>query len=209
MTTTEIPEAPSPTSRTVTKESVEPLVTAAKTGDRDAVRELLQVLEPVMVRYCRMRMGGRDLSYLSADDVAQEVCIALVKILPSYEERGGSFLHLGLAIAANKVADAFRAVARDRSQPVPDPPETRSAPNEPESHALRSELALRLDRLMSALPPTHREVLTLRFGAGLSATETGAALGISPGNVRARHHRAIVRLRAMVEPDDFWTAAGH
>jgi RNA polymerase sigma-70 factor (ECF subfamily) len=187
----------------ITKEALDPLVAAAKTGDPDAVRALLQVIKPVAVRYCRVRMGVRDLSYLSADDVAQEICIAVVKILPGYEDRGGSFLHLVLAIAANKVADAYRAIARDRSEPVPEPPETRAASNEPENHALRRDLTLRLGRLVATLPRNHREVLTLRVMVGLTATETGAALGISPGNVRARHHRALLRLRTIVKPEEF------
>ncbi|KFU75952.1 RNA polymerase sigma factor SigD [Amycolatopsis lurida NRRL 2430] len=193
---------PRPSGR-LTKETLDPLVAAAKTGDPDAVDALLAVVKPMLVRYCRARMGGRDLSYLSADDVAQEACLAVFKLLPAYEDRGGSFVYLVRAIAANKVADAFRVVSRDRSDPVPELPEAGSVRDEPESHVLGVDLGTRLGRFVARLPKLQREVLTLRIVVGLSATETAAALGLTPGNVRVKQHRALVKLRELVKDEDF------
>jgi RNA polymerase sigma-70 factor (ECF subfamily) len=187
----------------LTKEDLDPLVQEAAGGNPAAVHALLQMIEPVVVRYCRARMGGRDLSYLSADDVAQEVCLAVLKALPDYQDRGGSFLYLVHAIAANKVADAYRAVARDRSEPVPELPERPLAGNEPETHALHLDLGARLGRLLAQLPRVQQEILALRIAVGLSATETAEALGISAGNVRVTQHRALGRLRAMIQDEDF------
>ncbi|WP_370971737.1 RNA polymerase sigma factor ShbA [Amycolatopsis sp. cg9] len=194
---------PRPSGR-LTKEDLDPLVKDAGEGNPAAIHSLLQMIEPVVVRYCRARMGGRDLSYLSADDVAQEVCLAVLKALPDYQDRGGSFLYLVHAIAANKVADAYRAVARDRSEPVPELPERPLvAGNEPESHALHLDLGARLGRLLASLPRVQQEILTLRIAVGFSAQETAEALGISPGNVRVTQHRALTRLRGMIGDDEF------
>ncbi|WP_181771594.1 RNA polymerase sigma factor ShbA [Amycolatopsis pittospori] len=188
----------------MTREVLDPLVVAAKTGDPAAVDALLAVVKPALVRYCRARMGGRDLSYLSADDVAQEVCLAVFKMLPAYEDRGGSFIYLVRAIAANKVADAFRAISRDRSDPVPELPEAGPVHNEPEDHMLGVDLGARLGRLVATLPKMQQEVLTLRIVVGLSATETAEALGLTPGNVRVKQHRALLKLRELAqEEDDF------
>jgi len=187
----------------LTKEDLDPLVKDAGEGNPAAVHTLLKMIEPVVVRYCRARMGGRDLSYLSADDVAQEVCLAVLKALPDYQDRGGSFLYLVHAIAANKVADAYRAVARDRSEPVPELPERPLGGNEPETRALSLDLGARLGRLLATLPRVQQEILTLRIAVGLSATETSEALGISPGNVRVTQHRALTRLRGMISDDEF------
>jgi RNA polymerase sigma-70 factor (ECF subfamily) len=180
------------------KERIDPVVAAARDGDPDAVQALLQLIKPMAVRYCRARIGGRDLSYLSADDVAQEVCLAVLKVLPNYQDRGGSFLYLVRAIAANKVADAFRSVARDRSKPVPELPDRPLGGNEPENHVLELDLGARLGRLLALLPPLHREILSLRIIAGLSANETAEALGISAGNVRITQFRALTKLRGMI-----------
>ncbi|MFK0248393.1 RNA polymerase sigma factor ShbA [Amycolatopsis azurea] len=192
--------APRP-SGLLTKDMLDPLVMAAKTGDPDAVHALLAVVKPMLVRYCRARMGGRDLSYLSADDVAQEVCLAVFKMLPVYEDRGGSFLYLVRAIAANKVADAFRVVSRDRSDPVAELPEAGSARNEPENHMLGVDLGARLGRLVARLPMSQREVLTLRIVVGMTAGETAAALGLTPGNVRVKQHRGLVKLRELMKEE--------
>jgi RNA polymerase sigma-70 factor (ECF subfamily) len=186
----------------LTKEDLDPLVRDAGDGNPAAVRNLLQMIRPVVVRYCRARLGGRDLSYLSADDIAQEVLLAVIKALPDYQDRGGSFLYLVHAIAANKVADAYRAVSRDRSDPVPELPERPLVENGPESHALHLDLGARLGKLVSTLPRVQQEILALRIAVGLSATETAEALGISPGNVRVTQHRALTRLRGMVSRDD-------
>ncbi|WP_084628271.1 RNA polymerase sigma factor ShbA [Amycolatopsis nigrescens] len=190
-----------PRGQRLTKEQLAPLVRDAADQNPAAVQALLQTLMPVVVRYCRARMGGRDLSYLSADDVAQEVCLAVLKALPAYQDRGGSFLYLVHAIAANKVADAYRLVSRDRSEPVPELPERPLADNEPEKHALALDLGERLTGLLSCLPQLQQEILALRIAVGLSANETAEALGISPGNVRVTQHRAITKLRTVVRPD--------
>ncbi|MFD4198519.1 MULTISPECIES: RNA polymerase sigma factor ShbA [Amycolatopsis] len=180
------------------KDVLDPVVAAARRGDERAVHTLMTLVKPVVARYCRARMGGRDLSYLSADDVAQEVCLAVVKALPGYEDRGGSFLFLVRAIAANKVADAYRLVSRDRSEPVAELPENGTVWRDPEEHVLTLDLGRRLNGLLARLPPAQREVLALRVVAGLSTAETAQSMGITPGNVRISQHRALTRLRRMI-----------
>jgi RNA polymerase sigma-70 factor (ECF subfamily) len=182
----------------LTKEDLDPVVALARTGDPEAIQALLRLIKPTVARYCRARIGGRDLSYLSADDVAQEVLLAVLKVLPGYQDRGGSFLYLVRAIAANKVADAFRSVARDRSKPVSELPDRPLGGNEPENHVLEMDLGARLGRLMAALPPLHQAILSLRVVVGLSANETAEALGISAGNVRITQYRALTKLRGMI-----------
>ncbi|MEV6832093.1 RNA polymerase sigma factor ShbA [Amycolatopsis sp. NPDC051102] len=182
------------------KERLDPVVAAARDGDPDAVQALLRLIKPMVVRYCRARIGGRDLSYLSADDVAQEVCLAVLKVLPNYQDRGGSFIYLVRAIAANKVADAFRAVARDRSKPVQELPDRPLEGSNPETHMLDLDLGARLGGLLALLPPLHREILSLRIVSGLSAQETAEALGISVSHVRITQFRALAKLRGLV-PD--------
>jgi RNA polymerase sigma-70 factor (ECF subfamily) len=54
--------------------------------------------------------------------------------------------------------------------------------------------------LLEVLPPSHRDVLLLRVAVGLTAEETGRALGMSAGAVRVTQHRALNRLRRTVDP---------
>jgi RNA polymerase sigma-70 factor (ECF subfamily) len=182
------------------RDDLAPLIREAGNGNSGAVAELLHMIGPVVVRYCRARMGGRDLSYFYADNVAQDVCVAVLKALPDYQDRGGSFLYLVHAIAAEKVADAQGTGDGDGPASVPlEGPVGESGPN---GHALHLDLGARLGKLVATLPPVQQEILALRIAVGLSASETAEALGVSAGNVRVTQHRALTRLRSMVSRDD-------
>lgn len=185
----------------LTKEDLDPLVEEAGAGNPAAIHDLLRMIEPVVVRYCRARMGGRDLSYLSADDVAQEVCLAVLAALPAYQDQGRPFLAFVYGIAQHKVADAHRAAARNRAEPVRDLPELPAAGDEPESNAIALELNTRLNKILGMLPVQWREVVVLRVVVGLSATETADALGMTPGAVRVTQHRALSRLRPLLQAE--------
>jgi RNA polymerase sigma-70 factor (ECF subfamily) len=57
----------------------------------------------------------------------------------------------------------------------------------------------RLERCLEQLPERERSVLVMTFYDDRAADEVGAALGLSPGNVRVIRHRGIERLRLCVE----------
>lgn len=165
-------------------------------GDRRAVERLLAQVRPLVVRYCRARVGRQERSFASADDVAQEVCLAVLTALPSYRDQGRPFLAFVYGIAAHKVADAHRAAARNRSEPVADVPDEPDEQAGPEQRAMRGELSGEMAELLKVLPPKQREIVVLRVVVGLSAEETADAVGSTPGAVRVAQHRALTRLRA-------------
>jgi RNA polymerase sigma-70 factor (ECF subfamily) len=57
----------------------------------------------------------------------------------------------------------------------------------------------RLESCLEHLPERERSVLIMTFYDDRPADEVGAALGLSPGNVRVIRHRGIERLRRCVE----------
>jgi RNA polymerase sigma-70 factor (ECF subfamily) len=160
----------------------------------DAIEALLRQLRPAIVRYCRARLartGSHD-----EDDVAQEVCLALLSALPSYRDTGRPFGAFVFAIAAHKVADAARCAARS-PLPVPVLPDLPDRGLGPEEIAVAGVDARRARILLASLPDGQRRLLLLRVVAGLSAEDTGYVLDMSPGAVRVAQHRALVRLRAL------------
>jgi RNA polymerase sigma-70 factor (ECF subfamily) len=176
------------------------LVMQAMAGDRDAVARLLEVIRPLVARYCRGRLGPVDRSYLSADDVAQEVCLAVLTALPNYRVQGKPFLAFVYGIAAHKVIDAHRAVSRGRTDPVADVPDSVEIGAGPEQRVLHGELSAQLRALLDELPEKQREILVLRIVVGLSAEETAEIVGASPGAVRVAQHRALGKLRKNIPP---------
>jgi RNA polymerase sigma-70 factor, ECF subfamily len=160
---------------------------------------------PAIVRYCRARLVSAGVrtrtGSLDEDDVAQEVCLALVSALPSYRDMGRPFGAFVFAIAAHKVADAARGAARaPRPVPVlPDLPDRCPGPEE----ALLKNVDARIARaLLASLPTAQRRLLLLRVVAGLSAEDTGYVLDMSPGAVRVAQHRALARLRTLATHED-------
>jgi RNA polymerase sigma-70 factor (ECF subfamily) len=177
---------------------LESLLRAAVAGEPRARDRLLAEIHPLVLRYCRARLGRQETLMGSADDVAQEVCLAVVNALPGYTLRGLSFRAFVYGIAAHKVTDAFRAIGRNRAEPVADIPDAPLAHDGPEYHLLQVELTERLGALLHLLTPRQREVLVLRIAVGLSAEETAQAVGSTPGAVRVTQHRALNRLRRKV-----------
>jgi RNA polymerase sigma-70 factor (ECF subfamily) len=171
------------------------LVGAAVDGDLGAVEGVLRWIHPLVVRYCRVRVGVQDKAFTSADDVAQEVCFAVLRALPSYRDQGRPFLAFVYGIAAHKVADARRSAARNRAKPVPEIPDTPNLADGPEQQAMHSESVGRVTKLLDTLSGKQREILVLRVVMGLSAEETAKAVGSTAGAVRVAQHRALDQLR--------------
>ena len=143
------------------------LVSAAVQGDPAAVQSVLRWIAPLVVRYCRARVGRGERTFASADDVAQEVCLAVLTALPGYRDQGRPFLAFVYGIAAHKVADAHRSAARNRAEPVPEIPDCPASAEGPEQQALQGELAEQMTRLLGTMPDKQREILVLRVVVGL------------------------------------------
>jgi RNA polymerase sigma-70 factor (ECF subfamily) len=151
------------------------LTALAARGQSAAIDLLLRQIRPMVVRYCRARLGQVSGHYQVADDVAQEVCMA---------------------------ADARRVAARLAipTEQLPDGPDDQPGPEETVVADLEAQ---RARALLARLPDHQRDLLALRVLTGLSAQETGEALGMSAGAVRVAQHRALARLRAIAAEECF------
>jgi RNA polymerase sigma-70 factor, ECF subfamily len=172
------------------------LVRLAVRGHPGATEVLLERIRPMVVRYCRARLGRITGHYYVADDVAQEVCLAVLAALPRYRDMGRPFASFVFGIASHKVADAVRNASRLAVpyEDLPDGPDERPGPEETVVACIEAE---RTRALLAQLPHHLRELLILRVVTGLSAEETGNVLGMSAGAVRVAQHRALARLRVL------------
>lgn len=168
----------------------------ARSGDRAAQEKLLGAVLQVALRYARARLGTYPAAAEIAADVAQEVGVAVLTALPSYDDRGAPFEAFVYRIASHKVADAQRAHAR---APVTadhiESPLFDAHVASAETHVVDRDEANRAWDLLDTLPDRQREVLVLRVAVGLSAQETADALGMTAGSVRVTQHRALGELR--------------
>jgi RNA polymerase sigma-70 factor, ECF subfamily len=174
------------------------LVARAGAGDEEARSAVLALIRPGVARYCRARLGRFGGGYDAADDVAQDVCLAVLSALPRFRDQGRPFSAFVFGIAAHKVADAQRAAMRGRVVTPMDTLPDRPDPNPgPEQQALASDLARRLSSLLDRLTEPQRELVVLRVAVGLTAEEVGAVLGMTAAAVRVAQSRALQRLRTL------------
>jgi RNA polymerase sigma factor (sigma-70 family) len=98
-------------------------------------------------------------------------------------------------IARNTAYDELRR--RGRTEPVADPEEGR-----PPAGDSTAEVAVRRAALADALgrlSREERELVALKFEAGLANADIGTVLGITETNVGTRLSRAVAKLRAAME----------
>jgi len=169
------------------------LVPHAVDGSRRALQKVLRIIHPQVLRYCRGRIGGG--RQPTAEDVAQEICLAVATSIGSYEDKGRPFMAYVYGIAFNKVTDAHRALGRDKSTPTEEIPEDSAREATPEEWALEADGSNRMRALLDTLSDKAKNIVILRVFNGLSAEETAAIVGSTPGAVRVAQHRALAQLR--------------
>ena len=174
-------------------QSERPLVDAAKTGDEQALSELYLLYFPRVYRYILARTGNQH----DAEDLAEEVFMRVLEAIDRFQWREAPFSAWLFRIAHNAVISQRRKeTARGRSGPLIDGlPVDSAGPEElVESRMVLNEVLEAAQRL----PEAQRQVIALRFTAGLSVAETAQAMGKGEGNVKVIQHKAIVKLREMM-----------
>lgn len=169
------------------------LVEAAQRGSQDALAALYEHYFPRVYRYVAARLGGGE----DAEDVTEEIFLRIISNLGSFTWRGLPFGAWVFRIARNEVVSHVRRQkSRGQSAEL-----TEAIPDESTDHVLvvETEFTLAIVREAAAtLPEAQRQVIALRFGAGLSVAETARALKKTENNVKVLQHKAIAKLQIMV-----------
>jgi RNA polymerase sigma-70 factor (ECF subfamily) len=109
----------------------------------------------------------------------------------SFNPRRGSQRAWLFGIARNAALDELRR--RKRIAEMADEPPDEAAAPEGEAEAAERRETVRA--ALAALEPRDRELIALKFHAGLDNAEIAKVLGISASNAGTRVHRALTRLR--------------
>ena len=142
-------------------------------------------------------------SLFSAEDVedcAAESFSEAWQQLPSFEEKKGSLKAWLTVIARNNARDLMRRRMKEDGQrsldeeDLPEPVDDFSV----EADFTQQEARQALLKALDALGGPVREILIRKYFLGESARAIGKRLGLTPGNVDTRTHRALKRLRDLL-----------
>jgi RNA polymerase sigma-70 factor (ECF subfamily) len=143
---------------------------------------------PRIYNYFRYRVGADD-----AEDLTAMTFERAWVGRHRYRRDLGAFSTWLYAIARNVAIDHYR-------RRVPEAPLEAAAhvaaPGGPEEDALRSSDAARLSALLLTLSERERELIALRYGAGLTNRAIARLSGLSESNVGTIMHRAVGQLRS-------------
>ena len=170
------------------------LIINARRGEEAAWEALVRQHQEPAFRLAYLILGDA----ADAEDVAQEAFIRALQALERFDT-DRPFRPWLLSITANLARNrrrsigrylaAVRRLARGKPEPVT-PAATRDA------RRWEAEILWQALRRLSAMD---QEVIYLRFFLELSVEETAEALGVAPGTVKSRLHRALARLRGVIQ----------
>jgi len=169
-------------------------VRRAARGDRDAAASLFDHYHPRLYRYALAKLGRP----ADAEDVAAETFARVLRDLDRFRWKGAGFEAWLFRIASNLVVDLVRHENREGADEVTE--EMEAVGPTPEQLAIYREIGRELDALLETLPPDQREVLLLRFAAGLDTEDTGRVMDRRANAIRQLQFRALQNLRARIEP---------
>jgi len=176
--------------------SDEDLVRRIAAGDAGAFASLFRRRQREVYRFA-LHMSG---AAAVADDVTQEVFLAVMKDAGRYEAARASVAAWLCGIARNQVRrrlDSERSLVSLDGHPEEDG-EPDGGPIEPDalSGLVRAERIEALRRAVGTLPLRYREVIVLCDLQELGYADAAAAVGCAVGTVRSRLHRARALLAA-------------
>ncbi len=157
-----------------------------------AFASLYQRYLPRVYNYVRARLESDE----DAADLTQQIFLQALDALPAYQPRGAPFAAWLFQIARNAVTDLYRRrktiVSWDSLHGM-----VLALPEQQDMDArlVHQERLARLKTLLARLNPAQRELLALRFAAGLSARQIALVVGKSPAAVKKQLTRLLHTLK--------------
>lgn len=178
---------------TLPPEGLTALLERAATGEDGAWSELVSIYGRRIFALARSRLSSQE----AAEEVTQSVFVTVARKVTGGEYReSGRFEAWLFRVAMNRVRDEIRRRRRSIVESNGHDPELTFSTDQPgvsaeDVNALRAALA--------TLSDADREIIELRHHGQLSFREIADLTGEPMGTLLARHHRALRKLRDLME----------
>ena len=173
-------------------------------GDSAAISQLIDRHSRRVRDYIRMMVKDADV----ADDVLQETLIKVVRVIDEgrYVDNG-KFLSWVLRIAHNQVIDYFRSQKSAKTINESDAGYNmlgtlRFAERTVEDNIISEQIEADVRRLIDFLPDEQREVVMMRYYAGMSFQEIADQTNVSINTALGRMRYSLINLRKMIKENN-------
>ena len=167
------------------------LVREAQQGNAGAFAKIYETYFDRVFRYVVVRVGNT----AEAEDITQDVFLRALDSIRSFQWRGVPFSAWLFRIAHNLLTDRLRSRGRHEEIALDDEMPLADTRQDPSAFV---EIKISVEQMlvsMQNLTDAQRQVLALRFGSGLSITETAEAMKKNEGAIKALQHSAVQALR--------------
>ena len=178
--------------------SVDEAVGRAQKGDAAAFAVLYEDYYDRIFRYVSFKTGNS----LEAEDITAEVFVKMLESISSFKWQGYQFSSWLFRIAHNLIVDHFRKRGRRHIVALDDAPAAATEYDPDLDRKLDVDMSMvPVQEAMKDLTDLQREVISLRFAAGLSVAETARAVGKKDNAVKALQHAGIKKLRGILSAE--------
>lgn len=177
--------------------SDEALLVGIARGDREAFATLYRRRRPDVYRFA-LHMSG---SHAAAEDVVQDVFVAVIHEAPWYEPGRSSVVAWLLGISRNHVRRAIERQRRDLSLNDERMP-AQTVDSDPVPALARQQEVAAVRRLIAGLPIKYREAIVLCDLREMSYADAAGVLKCAVGTVRSRLHRGRAMLAARLRKQE-------
>jgi len=179
------------------------LARGAKQGEQAAWTALVSAHQEAVFRLAYLILGEAE----EARDVTQETFVAALRAIDRFDVNRPLRPWL-LKIAANSARNRRRSLGRYLTALRRTLREMPDHANPPADAAAKAVDAHQLWLAARRLDAADQEIIYLRFFLELPVAEAAESLGVAPGTVKSRLHRALGRLRQVVESEYPWLIEG-
>ena len=172
------------------------LVQRAIGRDPEAFGRLYDIHVDRVYRHIYYRVGNEQ----DAEDLTQQVFLKAWQAIERYKKLGSPFVAWLMTISHNLVVDFYRT--RKEKAQIEVEVLADDSPSRPEQAAQASFEQQRLRRAILKLGSDEQQVIILRFIEGFEFSEIASVLKKKEGNVRVILHRALIKLRNILEKDE-------
>ena len=191
-----------------TPHSEKEIVGKAQQGDALSISILYERYYDRIFRYVSFKTS----SFVESEDITAEVFVKMIQSIQSFRWQGYQFSSWIFKIAHNLVVDYYRKKSRGTAVPLEEASSLHDESSlNPEDVEHVVDINLRMQSIQAGLrelTDLQKEVIRLRFVAGLSIAETASVVDKKENAVKALQHSGLKKLKKLLPANDLQKLEG-